>query len=112
MPLLLGLDVERGADVLRGQRARGHLDDAVEVGTRQIGAVVADGVNAHAALQELLHKLFAGDGIVRVIDVVLRRRVPAEGDTVFDGIFGEHGRLLRPGADGWIAAPCPGLAAS
>src|SRR4051812_42786915 len=66
MALLVGLDVQRGADEPRGDCGRGYLDDAIEVHMGKFGPIVADGVNAQSAFQQFLDEALTSQRVVGI----------------------------------------------
>src|SRR6185436_11285028 len=85
---LLGLDAKRSADVFGGEHPGGGFYQPIEFGLGHLQPFMPDGPDAQSALQQLLNKLLACDGIVG--GIMACRRVPAEGCGVFDMIFGQH----------------------
>lgn len=55
--------------------SRSDFDDAIEIGFREFSAVVADGVKAHAMLQEMLDEGLAFDRVIGEMLMMRGRRV-------------------------------------
>jgi hypothetical protein len=70
--------------------AGGDFNHAVEIDFGEISTLVLDGVEAHAAREELFDELFARDGIIGEITVMFGRVMFAERLAVFDGVFFKH----------------------
>jgi hypothetical protein len=82
---LFRFDAQRSANVLCGKHPGGRLHNTVEIGFGQVHALVTNGVNAKAPLQQLFDELLARDWIVGA--VVVRLGVPAELGGVLNGVF-------------------------
>jgi hypothetical protein len=90
MTHLVGFDIEGMTDEFGGGLAGGDFDHAVEIDFGEIGALVLDGVEAHAALEKFFDEFFARDGIIGEITMMFGRVMFAELLAVFDGVFFEH----------------------
>ena len=83
-----GVDVEGVAERFGDEAFAGDLEHLIELGLREIDALVLDGEDAGAGVQEL-HEVFLGfDGVIRPVGAggFLRARVAG----VIDGEFVEH----------------------